>query len=138
MKGRGPLAIGFVVAGVALPLLPRWIVPHLRPGVRYLESASSLLADRRAFVLFSALSALPFIVLAVFTWFHLRNGDRKRLIAVLVAFAAMFILGWLCQMPQSVAGVNFGVFVFPIYAAVLGPVAYGAARLALSFRRPRV
>ena len=91
MKARGPLALGFVVAGAALPLLPRWIVPLLRPNVRYLENAASLLADRRAFALFSALSALPFIVLATFAWFHLRTGDRKRSIAVLAAFTAMFI-----------------------------------------------
>lgn len=135
LRSRGALAIAFVVAGALLPLLPRWIVPLLRPGVRYLESAESLLSDQKAFVLFSVLSTLPFLALAIFAVFHLRSAGsavlRPRLAAVLAAFIVMFAVGWWCHMPQTAAGVNFAVFAFPIYAAIAGPIAYGISRLTI-------
>lgn len=123
MKARGPLAIVFIIAGALLPILTRWIDPN----------ASPLLTDRRSLVLFCSLSAIPFLILAGFTWIHLRRGEpshlRRRLIAILVAFAAIFALGFWIHMPGSSPGGNFAVFMFPIYGALLAPVAYGVGRL---------
>jgi uncharacterized membrane protein len=123
MKARRPLAILFIIAGALLPVLTRWIDPH----------ASPLLTDRRSLIIFCALSAIPFLILAIFTWLHLRRGEashlRRRLIAILVAFVAIFALGLWIHLPKSVPGENFAVFLFPVYGALLAPIAYAVGRL---------
>src|SRR5688572_16182126 len=123
MKARGPLAIAFIIVGALIPVLTRWIDPN----------ASPLLTDRRSLILFCLLSAIPFLILAFFTWIHLRRGEtshlRRRLIAILVAFVAVFALGFWIHQPQDTPGANLGVFMFPVYGALLAPLAYGVGRL---------
>jgi MFS family permease len=132
---RWPPAVLFVLAGLSLPLLAAAVTPRFRGGPSY-GDAASLLAARRDLAIFSSISALPFAVLALFTLFHLRGAGadllRRRFAAILVTFAALFVLGWWCYAPRTEPGFNFAVVFFPIYAAIAGPIAYALGRAAAS------
>ena len=137
LPGRRPLAVLFVVTGLLLPLIPRWIVPKLFPYRHYLDdTAASLIREPRWLALFSAFAVVPFLALAVFSLFHLRGAEpallRRRRLAIIVTFVALFALGWECHLPQTSPGVNMAVLFFPFYAAIAGPMAYGLGRAVAS------
>ncbi len=132
MRSRWPLAILFIVAGLALPLLAAAVVPRLRPGISY-GDAVSLIRAPRELLLFSAISSAPFLILAVFAVLHLRAAERitlrRRLFAILFTFAALVILGFWCYAPDTSPGVNFASVFFPAYAVLTAAAAYGVGRV---------
>ena len=132
MRSRWLLAIVFIIAGAALPLFAAAVVPHLRAGPSY-GDARSLLESGHDLVLFSAISAAPFVLLAVFAIIHLRGAVpvvmRRRLLAILITFAALIALGIWCYAPDTSPGVNFASIFFPLYAVPTAAVAYGIGRM---------
>ena len=117
-------------AGILVPTLPRIVVPLLIEDRYYDTFDSMFLADPiRAFGVL-LWTGLPFIGLALFTWLQLRKDNfsvkqrKKFLIRILGTLLPTFALGCWIHLPQTVAGVNFGLVLFPVYAGILMPIMY--------------
>jgi hypothetical protein len=121
-----------VVVGLFVPIIPRVVIPLARPRGGYKDTLPELVTALGVLVAVCAWTALPFAGLALFALFNLRINVhpalfRRRLLAITLTFLVAWIFGFICHIPQTVAGVNFAFILFPVYTAVIVPLTYAVA-----------
>ena len=121
--------------GLLLPILPRLIVPAMFPGRTYMDTLEALF-QVPAFALGLILwTAVPFVALALAAKSHLSPGNLDsterflHIAGIIGSFVAGFVTGFIIHTPQTTAGVNFGIILFPIYTVVIMPVGYLVGRM---------
>lgn len=130
------LAGAIVATGFLIPILPRWVVPIITPW-RYYYGTLETFFDSE-FIVETAwmflLTVLPFGVLAMVSWIHLSEVGlssfelKVRTSGIIVAYVLSLGIGLWVHSPQTAAGVNFGPFFFPLYAAVTMVIGYWITR----------
>jgi hypothetical protein len=127
------LAIGLVVLGLLIPVVPRLVTGLTWP---HWEDDSLVHTDLLRFGLLVAWNALPFVVLALVAYIALTRpaAGRRQHATVLGGVVGALIPGsvagvWIHTPDPSRVGFNFGVAFFPLYMLVLMPAGFGLGAL---------
>lgn len=126
-----------IVLGLLVTILPRVVVPVLRPG-RYVDTFHRVFIDGPLDgAKLVAWTALPFIVVAWLGYRLLPGVPAERFqfryAGLLAVTFVMFLAGIVIHVPSRPGtGFNFGVAFFPFYAAILGGLTIGVLLLARS------
>jgi hypothetical protein len=127
------LAIGLVVLGLLIPVVPRLVTGLKWP---HWEDDSLVHTDLLRFGLLVAWNALPFVVLALVAYIALtrpaagRHQHATVLGGVVGALTPGLVVGvWIHTPDPNRVGFNFGVAFFPLYMLVLMPAGFGVGAL---------
>ena len=135
MNTRTPtvLAVSIAVLGLLIPIVPRLVVPLLRPypyDDPYVGAGLARIGPLLAW------NALPFVLLALVAYIVLTRAAASRrrqammLGGVWGALLAGIALGvWIHTPRPDLVGFNFGVAFFPLYMLVLMPAGFGLGAL---------
>lgn len=135
MNRRTPLwfALGITLVGLLLPIVPRLVVPAIRPfpyDDPYVGAGIVGIGPVLAWNL------EPFLLLALMTYFWLRKASlsaRQRMIVlggVLGALVPGIVVGLQVHTPNpTIVGFNFGAAFFPLYMLVLMPLGFAGGAL---------
>lgn len=134
MNKRQPivLALAIAVLGLLIPIVPRLVVPLLRP---YLYDDPFLGAGIARIGPLLAWNALPFVLLALVAYVALTRATYAARRAIVLggvggALVPGIVLGlWIHTPDPTTVGFNFGVAFFPLYMLVLMPVGFGLGAL---------
>lgn len=132
---RRVLLWGMVVIGLFLPVLPRLIVPIIAPGRTYMDTIEALFRTPAFAIGLCLWTALPFVTLALAAKSHLALSNLDpterflRTAGIIGSFVFGLVTGFIIHTPQTTAGVNFGIILFPIYTLVIMPVGYLVGRM---------
>ncbi len=142
MKKSNLYVAKMVLAGFLIPIIPRVVVPLIfplgLPGRQYRDTFGFLLQNPLWTLGICTWSAIPFVVLVFWIKENIIKAklellERNRRVAgVFGAFALTFAVGFLNNVPQTSGGVNFGMFLFTIYAIPVMPLGYFLGRVILS------
>ena len=135
------LALGLVVLGLLIPIMPRLVTGLIWPQ-GYEDQLFG--ANPMRFALLVAWNALPFAVLALVAYIALTRPPAARLQqatllgGVLGALIPGLVLGlWIHTPDPNRVGFNFGVGFFPLYMLVLMPVGFWFGALLGRYRFTR-
>lgn len=135
MNTRTPvvLSLSIVLLGLLIPIVPRLVVPLLRPypyDNPYVGAGLARIGPLLAW------NALPFGLLALVAYIVLTRPapSRRRQVMLLGgvwgALLPGMVLGLLIHTPNpNIVGFNFGVAFFPLYMLVLMPAGFGLGAL---------
>lgn len=135
MNTRTPvvLSLSIVLLGLLIPIVPRLVVPLIRPypyDDPYIGAGLARIGPLLAW------NALPFVLLALVVYVVLTRpaaSRRRRAImlgGVLGALLAGSAVGvWIHTPSPAIVGFNFGVAFFPLYMLVLMPAGWGLGAL---------
>jgi hypothetical protein len=134
--GRGRVAgamAAVVAAGFLLPIVPRVVMPRVRPGV-YADAYTSWSDFGWPDAELCAWTATPFVFLAFGVRYALTQAEaamrRNALSGVATAFVAAYVLGIILFMPGPPRGATCIHLAFPLFACLLLPLAYVAGEFA--------
>jgi hypothetical protein len=135
------LSLGIVVLGLLIPIVPRLVVPLIRP-YPYDDPFLGAGIVRVGRVL--AWNALPFVLLALVAYIALTRaapGGRRRAMVLSAVWGALvpgIVVGLLIHTPNSaVVGANIGAGLYPLYMLVLMPIGAGLGALLARLVRRR-
>lgn len=127
------LSLSIAVLGLLIPIVPRLVVPLLRPypyGDPYVGAGIARIGPLLAW------NALPFVLLALVAYVVLTrsaaSGRRRAIVlgGVWGALLAGVAVGvWIHTPSPTTVGFNFGVAFFPLYMLVLMPAGFGLGAL---------
>jgi hypothetical protein len=122
------LALGIVVIGLLIPIVPRLLVPLIRP---YPYDDPFVGAGIARIGPLLAWNALPFVLLALVAYVALTRATTAARRAIVLggvggALVPGIVLGlWIHTPAPNTVGFNFGVAFFPAYMLVLMPTGFG-------------
>jgi hypothetical protein len=134
MNKRTPivLSLSIVLLGLLIPLVPRLVVPLIRPypyDDPYVGAGIARIGPLLAW------NALPFVLLAIVAYIVLTRATTSERRAIILggvggALLPGIVLGlWIHTPDPTIVGFNFGVAFFPLYMLVLMPVGFGLGAL---------
>ena len=135
MNRRTPLWLALVIVsvGVALPIVPRLVVPLLRPFAYDDPYLGAGIVGIGPLVVWNA---LPFLLLATVAYVWLTRAARSPrhyamgIGGVAGALVPGIVVGlWIHTPSPAVVGANIGAGLFPLYMVVIMPVGFGLGAL---------